>query len=90
LQVNPRLFVEIGVHSDSRGDLVNEQKLSQKRADAILAYLISRGIPKARLTAKGYGATRLLNHCAPGVQCTEAEHAENRRVEYTVTSISAE
>ncbi len=90
LQVNPRLFVEIGVHSDSRGDLVNEQKLSQKRADAILAYLVSRGIPKARLTAKGYGATRLLNHCAPGVQCTEAEHAENRRVEYTVTSISPE
>lgn len=87
LQVNPRLTVEIGVHSDARGDATAELKLSQKRADAIVAYLRSRGVPKDHVTGKGYGATRLLNHCAPGVTCTEAEHAENRRVEYTVTSI---
>lgn len=87
LQVNPRLSVEIGVHSDARGDLANELKLSQKRADAIVAYLKSRGVPKEHLVGKGYGATRLLNHCAPGVSCSEAEHAENRRVEYTVTSV---
>ncbi|MFT3884703.1 MAG: carboxypeptidase regulatory-like domain-containing protein [Flavobacteriales bacterium] len=84
LQVNPALIVEIGVHSDARGDAAAEQKLSQKRADAAVAYLRSKGVPKEHVLAKGYGATRLLNQCGPGVACTEQEHAENRRVEYTV------
>ncbi len=88
--VNPALQVEIALHSDARGDVANELKLSQKRADAIASYLKSKGVPKEHVIAKGYGATRLLNHCAPGVTCTEAEHAENRRVEYTVTGISAQ
>jgi outer membrane protein OmpA-like peptidoglycan-associated protein len=86
LQVNPSITIEIGVHSDARGDLANELKLSQKRAEAVQAYLKSKGVAPGRVTAKGYGATRLLNHCAPGVTCTEAEHAANRRTVYTVTS----
>lgn len=84
LEVNPDLQVEIAVHTDARGDLTEALKLTQKRAEAIVAYLHSKGIPKDHLVAKGYGATRLLNQCAPGVTCTEEEHAENRRVEYTV------
>lgn len=89
LQVNPGLSVEIGVHSDARGDLNAALKLSQKRADAITAYLRSKGVAKERIVGKGYGATRLLNACGPGVTCTEAEHAENRRTEYTVTAAPA-
>jgi hypothetical protein len=85
--VNPQLMVEIGVHSDARGDATEELKLSQKRADVIVAHLKSKGVPKERLIAKGYGITRLLNNCGPGVSCTEAEHAENRRVEYTITGV---
>ena len=87
LQVNPMLMVEIAVHSDARGDATEELKLTQKRADAIIAHLKTKGVAKDRLTAKGYGATRILNNCAPGVTCTDAEHAENRRVEYTVVSV---
>jgi peptidoglycan-associated lipoprotein len=83
--VNPTLVVEVGVHSDSRGDATAELKLSQKRADAILDFLRSKGVQKERISAKGYGATRLLNHCVAGVQCSEEEHAQNRRVEYVVT-----
>jgi outer membrane protein OmpA-like peptidoglycan-associated protein len=85
LQVNPLLTVEIGVHSDAQGDLAAAKKLTQKRADTIMAYLVRKGIPQDRLTAKGYGADRPVNQCGPGVPCSEAEHAENRRVEYTVT-----
>jgi len=88
LQVNPMLNVEIGVHADARGNATEELKLSQKRAEAVVAYLKGKGINKDRLTAKGYGMTRPMNHCGPGVTCTEAEHAENRRTEYTVTSIT--
>lgn len=90
LVVNPQLSVEIAVHSDARGDAAAELKLSQKRADAIVAHLRSKGVPKDHLTAKGYGNTRLQNHCAPGVTCTEEEHAENRRSEYVITAISAQ
>lgn len=87
LQVNPQLLVEIAVHSDARGDATEELKLTQKRADAVVTYLKSKGITKDRMTAKGYGITRLLNNCGPGVTCSETEHNENRRAEYTVTGI---
>ncbi len=87
LKVNPTLLVELAVHDDARGDADARMKLTQRRAQAVVDHLVSKGVPKDRLTAKGYGGTRLVNHCVPGVQCTEAEHAENRRVEYTVTAI---
>ena len=51
-------------------------------------YLMGKGIAKERVRARGFGSSRLLNHCAAGVQCTEAEHAANRRNEYTVTSVA--
>lgn len=88
LKVNAGVTVEIGVHSDARGDATAETKLTQDRADAISAYLRGKGVPKERIKARGFGAGRLMNHCAPGVQCSEAEHAVNRRTEYTVTSVA--
>jgi outer membrane protein OmpA-like peptidoglycan-associated protein len=86
LTVNPELVIELAVHSDARGDAEEQRKLSQKRADALSAYLQTRGIAKERLQPKGYGSTRPLNHCVPGVQCSEEEHAVNRRNEYIVIS----
>lgn len=87
LKVNPAVSIEIGVHSDSRGAQEAMVQLTQRRADAIMEYLRTRGVAKERMRARGFGATRLVNHCAPGVQCTEAEHATNRRNEWTVTSV---
>ena len=51
-------------------------------------YLIAQGIKADRLTAKGYGETKLLNHCINGLLCIEEEHEINNRIEITVTSIS--
>jgi outer membrane protein OmpA-like peptidoglycan-associated protein len=62
--------------------------LSEKRAKSAVDYLISQGIDAARLKAKGYGETKLLNRCADGVQCTEEEHALNRRTEIKVLKIT--
>ncbi|MEO8068966.1 MAG: carboxypeptidase regulatory-like domain-containing protein [Flavobacteriales bacterium] len=87
LMTNPTLIVEIGVHSDARGDANAELKLSQKRADAIVDLLKSKGVGRDRISGKGYGATRPVNHCVAGVQCSEEEHAANRRVEYVVTGV---
>jgi peptidoglycan-associated lipoprotein len=59
-------------------------KLSQKRAQAAVDYIISKGIEKQRLTATGFGESRLKNHCKDGVECSEEEHAQNRRTEFKI------
>ena len=86
LNVKSALKVEIGVHSDAR-DGADAARLDQRRAEAIVDYLVTRAVKRDRITAKGYGFSRLKNHCAPGISCTEEEHAENRRVEFTVLEI---
>lgn len=88
LKVNPGVSIEIGVHSDARGQAEELLRLTQQRADAIATYLRGKSINKDRIRARGFGATRLQNHCASGVQCTEEEHAANRRNEYTVISVA--
>jgi len=81
---NPGVRVELSSHTDSRASDAYNQKLSQNRADAAKAYLVSKGITADRIVAKGYGETRLLNRCADGVNCSEAEHQFNRRTEMKV------
>lgn len=81
---NPSIWIELSSHTDSRGNDKYNQVLSQKRADAAVQYLVAHGIKKFRITAKGYGASRLLNKCSKRVQCTEAEHQLNRRTEVTI------
>jgi peptidoglycan-associated lipoprotein len=84
LQENPTLMVEIGSHTDSRSDDKYNLNLSQKRAQSVVDYFVKNGIDKARLTAKGYGETQLVNNCGNGVACTEEEHQRNRRTTFKV------
>jgi len=84
LKRNP-IVIELSSHTDSRGKSEYNQTLSQKRADAAVDYIISRGITTNRITAKGYGESKLTNKCGDGVTCTEAEHQINRRTEFAVT-----
>lgn len=74
------LKAEIGGHTDSRGSEKNNQKLSEGRSQAIVEYLVDKGIDRERLVSKGYGESEILNGCTDGVQCTEDEHLANRRV----------
>ena len=71
--------VEIGVHTDSRGSGAYNKKVSQARADAVLTYLKGKGLPRARLTAVGYGEERPID-----TNRTAAGRARNRRVELVV------
>jgi outer membrane protein OmpA-like peptidoglycan-associated protein len=80
-QKNPEVQIEITGHTDSRGDSDYNLKLSQKRIDSVVDYLISEGVKSSRITGKGYGESKLKNHCRDGVECSEKEHAENRRTE---------
>jgi outer membrane protein OmpA-like peptidoglycan-associated protein len=78
---NPLVKVELGSHTDSRGTTEDNQKLSQKRAEASVGYIVSKGISANRILAKGYGESILLNNCTDGNSCKESEHAVNRRTE---------
>ena len=76
--------VELASHTDSRGSKVSNQDLSDRRAKAVVRYLMQKGVNPSQLVGKGYGETKLKNRCADGVSCTEAEHLVNRRTEFRV------
>lgn len=79
LKANPKLTLQVESHTDAvAGDEFNLD-LSQKRAASVVDYIQSKGIDKKRLIAKGMGETALTNHCANGVDCSDAEHKQNRR-----------
>ena len=82
---NPTMWIELGSHTDSRGNDEYNQWLSQRRANSAVQYIIDQGISQNRITAKGYGESQLLNRCANGVKCSEADHQLNRRTEFKIT-----
>ena len=84
LKAHPELKIELSSHTDSRGKKVYNQKLSEKRSANARKYLIRKGIAPNRIIAKGYGETKLRNHCYDGVKCSEKEHSINRRTEVKV------
>ena len=77
LRDNPAVRLEIAGYTDNSGEAPRNQELSQKRADAVKAYLVSKGIDAARLTSKGFGQD------APVADNATPEGREkNRRVEF--------
>ena len=84
MKANPNQTIEIASHTDSRGDDASNMDLSQRRAQSVVDYLISKGINSSRLMSKGYGETNLTNNCSNGQSCTEAQHRKNRRTEFRV------
>ena len=55
LNDNPNITIELSAHTDMKGDSVFNVRLSEKRAEAVCNYLISKGIERERLTPVGYG-----------------------------------
>lgn len=87
LQERPNIRIQINSHTDSRGSAASNQDLSERRARGVADYLVSRGINRQRLVTRGYGESQLKNRCADGVNCSEAEHAANRRTEFRVLNV---
>ncbi len=80
------LKVELSSHTDSRGEDVYNEWLSQQRSNSCVNYIISKGISSTRIIAKGYGEYRLKNRCVNDVECSDAEHQQNRRTELRIIS----
>jgi outer membrane protein OmpA-like peptidoglycan-associated protein len=81
LKHNASLKIEIGGYTDNIGDDSYNMKLSKNRANAVMNYLIDKGIDKSRLTAKGYGETLPV-----ATNDTDEGRAQNRRTEVKVIS----
>ncbi len=83
----PSMEIELSAHTDSRGSDAYNLDLSRRRADTAKDFLVQRGIAASRIQTAGYGERVLRNRCADGVECTEEEHAYNRRTEIKVLRI---
>ncbi len=81
LTENPSIKVELSAHTDSKGSDEYNMKLSQKRAESVVNYLINKGISSDRLIAKGYGETQPID-----TNDTEEGRQNNRRVEFKIVS----
>nr|AOE13302.1 cell envelope biogenesis protein OmpA [uncultured bacterium] len=75
----PEMIISFESHTDSRGDDIYNENLSERRAKSTRGWLLDRGISPDRITAKGFGESQLLNQCANGVRCSGGEHQQNRR-----------
>ncbi len=83
----PDMVVEIGTHTDIRGNEKYNQNLSEKRANAVREYIMSQDIEPDRIIAVGYGESNPIQYCETEDSCNEEEHEINRRCEFVIKSI---
>lgn len=86
MKANKDMTLEVVANTDCRGSEEYNLKLSQKRAQAAVDYLVRKGISKNRLSAIGMGEKNPVNKCTEGVFCTDEEYAQNRRTEFNIGS----
>ena len=92
LELNNNITIEIRSHTDSRGNDDYNLKLSDKRADSVVKYLVEHGINKKRLESIGMGEKELLDDCSQYPECKDDSntdcncHQKNRRTAFKTTS----
>jgi len=78
---NPTMVIFAKSHTDNRGSSKYNLNLSERRAKATVQYIISKGIAKDRISGQGFGESEPKVACE---ECTEEEHALNRRSEFLI------
>ena len=84
----PKMQIELRAHTDSRSESDFNQKISEGRAKASASYLWKRGVSRSRIEYLGYGETMPVNSCVDGKECTEEQHAQNRRTEIKILQMN--
>lgn len=80
LKDNPTVEIELSGHTDNIGSDDYNLNLSQKRADAVKTYFVSKGVDAEKVTSKGYGKSKPI-----ASNMTDSGREQNRRVEFTIT-----
>jgi outer membrane protein OmpA-like peptidoglycan-associated protein len=84
LSSHKKLKLKIYAHTDSRGNDQYNLTLSNKRANSVFLFLVSKGITSKRIIeCKGLGETQLLEEC---IKCSKEQHQKNRRVEFILSN----
>ncbi|GHC45530.1 OmpA family protein [Ulvibacter litoralis] len=78
----PEMVIKAESHTDNRGKDAYNLNLSERRAQATVQYVISKGIAASRITGQGFGESKPINNC--GDNCSEKQHQENRRSEFII------
>ena len=83
----PDMILEIGSHTDTRGNDRYNANLSERRAESTKEFLIDLGIAENRIVARGFGESQPVIECKTDSSCTEEQHELNRRSEFVVKSL---
>lgn len=81
MKLKKTLVIEVAGHTDNVGEKTSNQKLSEDRAKSVRDYLLKKGIPAERVTAKGYGDSQPLQN-----KSFSQDQQKNRRTEIRVIS----
>jgi outer membrane protein OmpA-like peptidoglycan-associated protein/tetratricopeptide (TPR) repeat protein len=82
MKENPAMVIFVKSHTDSKGSAEYNLKLSEQRAQSTVQYIISKGISKDKISGKGFGSSEPKIDCKSN--CTDEEHALNRRSEFLI------
>ena len=82
MRSNDKMVISAKAHTDNRGTEKYNERLSDRRAKSTRQYIISKGIDASRISAKGMGELEPKVDC--GKDCTEEQHAQNRRSEFLI------
>ena len=80
----PKIKIQVGSHTDSRGPKAYNMNLSSARANSVVTVITNEGIALDRIEAIGFGETQPVNKCTDNVRCTEAAYEKNRRTEFVI------
>lgn len=84
MQKYPDMVISAESHTDNRGSASYNERLSDRRAKTTVAYVISKGIDKARISGIGKGENNPKEDC--GNNCSEEQHQTNRRSDFIITA----
>jgi len=87
LRQYPEMEIDLNSHTDSRGSDSYNEWLSTERAKSAVDYIVSQGIERSRVTAKGYGESMPVNECLNTMKCSEDKHQMNRRTEFRILNL---